>query len=129
VNDAAGEKWRELDGLLPDFAFFVMDAADFKFAPPICLTGPGESPHIFMVTSSWEGTAMPGDKADRETEQSGSGRWALMHLAVALLLVLALGAIRLRANLADTGGLILLAGVGVLALILAGLLFRSFLRR
>lgn len=72
---------------------------------------------------------MPDAKPERSTEARGSGRWAAVHLIVALLLFLAVIAVRLRSSLDDTAGLFLLTGSGVLALLLAGLLFKSFLRR
>ena len=72
---------------------------------------------------------MPDGKSERSSQTRGTGRWAAIHLAVALLLILAIGALRMRGVLTDAAGLSLLAGVGVLALLRAGLLFRSFLRR
>ncbi len=68
-------------------------------------------------------------KPDRKTAERGTSRWAAVHVLVALLLILAIAALQLRTSLTDAASLSLLAGTGVLALVLAGLLFRSFLRR
>lgn len=68
-------------------------------------------------------------KPERRREERRPGRWAVVNLVVAMLLVVAVAVLRMRAGLADAVGLALLAGTGVLALLLAGLLFGSFLRR
>ncbi|MFP4003060.1 MAG: hypothetical protein ACLFV8_04725 [Alphaproteobacteria bacterium] len=72
---------------------------------------------------------MADGKPDRTMKERRTGRWAAVHLVVASLLILGVAAVRLRASLADSAGLSLPAGIGVLALLPAGLLFRSFLRR
>ena len=66
---------------------------------------------------------------DDPARENRKGNLAAVNLAVALLLLLAVGAVRLRATLTDGAGLLLLSAVGVLALISAGLLCRSLLRR
>lgn len=72
---------------------------------------------------------MPDADPDDSARTSGTGKWATVNFVVALVLILAIAALRWRATLADAAGLLLLSALGILALVSAGLLFRSLLRR